>query len=287
MLSNTSSASAGSGRRRWRAGAALLLGVTLLGHPAAGRQAGDQAPATPRQQAVREIALAEAASRAALQLRRHSDFQAAIARDAEIEPSHQRGQRALATAKSVLARADQTQSPTSFGDAASLARRASHSFEDFEQRLRKVFARLEAERAPPPPPPPPPPPAPEPPTADGGETAAAAEPAPPPPPPPPRRSSRRPPAQLRQAADAYLAGDYQGAVGLLEDSFRGSRTRAHALLLRAAARYTLFLLGGETDFALRGQAADDVAACRRLVPDLAPPEDLFSPRFRDFFAATR
>lgn len=63
--------------------------------------------------------------------------------------------------------------------------------------------------------------------------------------------------------------------------------RGRAFLLRAAARYGLFLLEGEKDYVVRGQAADDVVACRETLPDLEPPEELFSPRFRDFFSATR
>ncbi len=94
--------------------------------------------------------------------------------------------------------------------------------------------------------------------------------------------------KLRQAADAYFAGDYEAAISRLsESSFRQGKSRAHALLLRAAARYTLFLLGGENDYALRGQAAEDVTACKAADPELGPDEALFSPRFRDFFAAAR
>ncbi len=121
------------------------------------------------------------------------------------------------------------------------------------------------------------------------EPSPASRIAPPPSPRPPSPPApRRAPRKLRQAADAYFAGDYAAAVTLLSDNtFTRSKSRAHALLLRAAARYALFLLAGETDYAQRGQAAADVAACKAAVPDLAPDEDLFSPRFRDFFAATR
>jgi len=58
-------------------------------------------------------------------------------------------------------------------------------------------------------------------------------------------------------------------------------------LLRAASRYALFLLGGESDYQLRGQAAEDILAARRLAPELEPTEGAFSPRFRDFFTSTR
>ncbi len=279
MLSSISSGWAGSNlRRRWCGRALWLCGRVLLA-TAAAAETGDSA-LTPRQKAMREIAIAEAASRAASQLRRHPDFRAAIARDAEIAPVLEQAQRVLNAARNGLARAEQTGSATAFSDSAALGRRATSTFEDYQQKLRQQFARIQAERAPPPPPPPLP-----------LETEPPAVAAPSPPPPvassPPSRSPRRPSAKLRQAANAYFAGDYETAITLLESRFTSRKSRAHALLLRAAARYALFLLGGETDYAQRGTAAEDVAACRRADPSLEPAEDLFSPRFRDFFAATR
>ena len=95
------------------------------------------------------------------------------------------------------------------------------------------------------------------------------------------------PRQLTQAADAYFAGDYEGAISILSAArFRSAGARAHLHLLRAASRYALFLLGGEKDYALRAEAIADVQACRGADPDLVPDEDMFSPRFRQFFAAT-
>ena len=113
--------------------------------------------------------------------------------------------------------------------------------------------------------------------------------APPPQPPPPAPPARRrPPSGLRKAADAFFAGDYDEVIRLVSaTNYSQRKSRSHALLLRSAARYALFLLGGETDYALRGQAIEDIVACRRTDPDLEPGEDFFSPRFRDFFAGTR
>ncbi len=323
---------------------AAAVFLALLSPVAGARQSGDDPPQTPHQKALREVGIAEATSREVSQLRRHPDYAEAVSRDSEVETVLDRAQRVLRTAKSGLARAEQTQSATGFSDSALLARRATRTFEQYEERLREIFAEIEAERAPPPPPPPPaepppaepepsapepvapsppPPPAPEPepnaqepppaeepeanvspPAAGAGAVTASPEPTVPPPaapsrqvaptaptappPPPRRRSPSPPPVKLIQAAGAYLAGDYEAAITTLtESSFRQRRSRAHALLLRAAARYALFLLGDETDYALRGLAADDVTACKNADPDLAPEEGLFSPRFRDFFAATR
>ena len=297
MQSNISSAPAGRAGRRdaGRPGpasaVAVLAVLALWGAAASARQAGDRDTAeTPRQAAQREVATAEAASRQAAQLRRHPDFREAVARDGEIEPMLERAERVLRAAKSGLTRAEQTRSATGFSDSGLLARRAAESFGQVEGRLRELFARLEAERRPPPPPPPPPPPSPPSPPPPPPPPSAA-EIVPPPaasPPPSSSRRPRRPPAKLRQAAGAYLSGDYEAVVtGLAEIQFRQRKTRAHALLLRAAARYAQFLLGGETDYALRGQAAEDVTACKAAAPDLEPAEELFSPRFRDFFAAAR
>ena len=116
---------------------------------------------------------------------------------------------------------------------------------------------------------------------------AISAPEPVPPPPPPSRSPT-PPTKLRRAVDAFFAGDYEETVRLLGTiPSSPAKTRAHALLLRSAARYTLFLLGGETDYALRGMATADVTACRKADRDLVPDEEVFSPRFRDFFAGTQ
>lgn len=94
----------------------------------------------------------------------------------------------------------------------------------------------------------------------------------------------RPPAELHAAATAYLKGDYETAVGLLDaiDSMDG-RTMAHALLLRSAARYALYFFGGEKDASLLKAAGEDAALCRRQDASVVPTERIFSPRFRAFF----
>jgi hypothetical protein len=96
-----------------------------------------------------------------------------------------------------------------------------------------------------------------------------------------------PSAELVAGAQAYFSGDYQRASDLLARlSPAPGRTGAQALLLRGAARYALFLVGGEQDESLRAAAQGDVKACHKLDPALEPHRDFFSPRFRDFFSAT-
>ena len=96
------------------------------------------------------------------------------------------------------------------------------------------------------------------------------------------------PNSLARGAELFFAGDYDGVLKNLDPSrYRGNKTRAHAHLLRAAAHYALFLLAGETDYGRRATAIQDITTCRQLAPTLEPPAEYFSPRFREFFAATR
>lgn len=94
-----------------------------------------------------------------------------------------------------------------------------------------------------------------------------------------------PPEALRAAARAYFNGDYRGVLGALSgQELEDEAVAAQALLFRAAARYALYLLGGEEEETLAEEAREEVAFCRRLAPDLAPDPAAFSPRFVAFFA---
>ena len=96
------------------------------------------------------------------------------------------------------------------------------------------------------------------------------------------------PAPLLTAARAFFAGQYAETSRLLDGTrFDGTRPKAHALLFRAAARYSLYVLGGQKDRRQVDAARDDVRACRRLDPALTPDTSAFSPRFAEFFKATR
>lgn len=125
-----------------------------------------------------------------------------------------------------------------------------------------------------------------------------------------RGTAEPPPEPLLAAAEAWLRGDPEAVVAALapeggrtegadgpgeggEDAGPGetvepmvledSRARAHGLLLRAAARFDLYHVGGGEDPALLEAARRDLRACHRADPDLVPVPRAFSPRFRAFF----
>jgi hypothetical protein len=108
-----------------------------------------------------------------------------------------------------------------------------------------------------------------------------------------RAAAAPPPDALLAAASAWLRGEPDGVLEALAGaegpddapSFGDPRAQAHALLLRAAAAYSLHEAGGDPDDRLLEAARRDAAACRRLDPDLAPLPSAFSPRFRAFFAS--
>ena len=93
---------------------------------------------------------------------------------------------------------------------------------------------------------------------------------------------------LADAAESFLASEYQQALEtLLGGSWKGDRQRYHALVLQAASRYSLYVLGGEQEQELYDQAVADIRAIAEI--DSRPSslaETFFSPRFREFFATT-
>lgn len=93
-----------------------------------------------------------------------------------------------------------------------------------------------------------------------------------------------PPSELRAAARALFRADYQEVVqSLAGATFSERRATVTAALLLAAARYYLYLEGGEKDLRLRQQAGANARTCRRMAPGLSPDPKLFSPRFVQFF----
>jgi hypothetical protein len=103
--------------------------------------------------------------------------------------------------------------------------------------------------------------------------------------PPPDRTI---PPSLLAAADAYFQGDYNRAARTLEGAnFQQPRAAAQARLLRGAARYGIFVTGGERDDRLRQKAIEDIRECLRLDPNIAVSSLAFSPRFVEFFKRSR
>jgi hypothetical protein len=128
------------------------------------------------------------------------------------------------------------------------------------------------------------------PTAPAMPTArpAIATPVPAPPSLPTPSQKVAPPPALLKAAQAYFDSNYEDAVSLASKA-GGSTARANAqsLLLRSAARFALWKIGGQKNADLRRQAAEDAAACHRLDPALQPDAAAFSPEFADFFKSSR
>jgi hypothetical protein len=97
-------------------------------------------------------------------------------------------------------------------------------------------------------------------------------------------ADRTVPPSLLAAAAAYFQGDYDRAAKTLEGAnFQQPRAAAQARLLRGAARYGIFVTGGEKDDQLRQKAIQDIRECLRLDPNIAVSSLAFSPRFVEFF----
>jgi hypothetical protein len=107
---------------------------------------------------------------------------------------------------------------------------------------------------------------------------------------PPTASPSRmpPPPELLAGARAFFGAQYPQAVALLAGADRlPGRAGAQGLMLRAAARHALYLIGGEKDAGLLASAQADARAARRLDPRTGPDPQAFSPRFVDLFQQSR
>jgi len=96
-------------------------------------------------------------------------------------------------------------------------------------------------------------------------------------------------AELTRALDAFLAGNYARTVELLEAlaTPADATSRAWQLALRAAARHSLYRLGGGRDAMLLAAAIADARDARRADPAFRPNPELFSPRFLELWSAQR
>ncbi|HEX6097816.1 MAG TPA: hypothetical protein VF432_15935 [Thermoanaerobaculia bacterium] len=87
-------------------------------------------------------------------------------------------------------------------------------------------------------------------------------------------------ARLTTGIRAYLEGQYEVAVRVLDGSpFPDPAAAAEAALFRAAARDALYRIGGEQDDALRAAVANDLRMYREAGPKRKPDPRIFPPRF--------
>lgn len=94
------------------------------------------------------------------------------------------------------------------------------------------------------------------------------------------------PELLRSLVASYLAARFDDVAGWDRlDDLPDSRARAQALLLRAAARWHLYVRGGEQDARLGAAIDSDLRQARRLDSALQPNTRAFSPRLIERYAA--
>ena len=99
-----------------------------------------------------------------------------------------------------------------------------------------------------------------------------------------REAAAPPPAALIEAATAFFDGRYEEVLEALEGLETASRRVAfQAHILRAAADFSLFHLGGSDSEDLMESARDEVMACLQIDANKRPPAGPFSPRFVEFF----
>ena len=90
--------------------------------------------------------------------------------------------------------------------------------------------------------------------------------------------------RLVDAVRAYIRGDYGRVISVLDGArFNDNLAQAQAALFRSAARFALYLVGGQNDKNLRNAAAVDLREYGRLARDV-PDARVFAPPFRRFYA---
>lgn len=94
--------------------------------------------------------------------------------------------------------------------------------------------------------------------------------------------------ELAGAANLYFGGQYTAAQTALNQlNYQQGRYAVQWRLFRAATAYSLYMVSGQRDEALQKEAAANVRECRRLAASFRPDAGAFSPRFVQFFDATR
>jgi len=102
---------------------------------------------------------------------------------------------------------------------------------------------------------------------------------------PPVAEKSGPPDSLVQAFDQFLAGRYADVARINADAYADAHARFHAYLVRAASKYTQARLSA--DETLLASARADAVAARALDARTVPDATLFSPAFREFYAAAK
>jgi hypothetical protein len=214
------------------------------------------------QRAEADLAKADEVSGVLAGLEADPALRRALQRDEGWTTSYRQARDWLAAARGKLAAGRGKNDLAELSEARDLAARASQQLEALRKdalRLRQALASPPASPRPSPPP-----------------TTLAVKPLPGPPP------------VLVFAAQAYFSGRYRETLDTL--SMLGTppgRTGVHTLVFRAAARYSLYVTGGEQDDRLRQEALADVQSCRQLDPAFTPDAKAFSPRFTKLFDETR
>jgi tetratricopeptide (TPR) repeat protein len=210
--------------------------------------------------------------------------------DAALGPDDDRARATLGRARAELDAGRKESNLQRLQEAASIAGTAQQQFDGVRQnaqtrrdQLQKQTVTLTPLR---PTTPAPPPPA-NTPTPTAPVTPPVKPPAPPETPPVAAKPFAPPPA-LSAAARLLFSGRYQEAAASLGKlRYDGGPAAAQSAILRAAAQYSLYLVGGERDAAILDQARAAVLECRKLAPALQPDPQAFSPRFVEFYARTR
>ncbi|MEP0773471.1 MAG: hypothetical protein HRF46_03790 [Acidobacteriota bacterium] len=97
-----------------------------------------------------------------------------------------------------------------------------------------------------------------------------------------------PPAALKEAVQAFFAGDYAATAALLDQApLTDPQSAKVAHLLRGAALFSLWVDSGERDPSLLERARAEVRACRAVDPTFDPDRVAFSPRFVELFASIK
>lgn len=216
----------------------------------------DPAVVQARQSAEAEISRAQQAADRVVLLSRDTGLAPLWSSDAALGGRQRQALEQLTNARARMDAATQKQDARALGEARELASRVTQQLESVHADGLARRQRLAQQQTPTPAK-----------TPDGPQVATAA------------------PAELMQAARAYFAGDYRRAADTLAQvDYPAGRAAAQARLFRAAARYALFVTGGQKDDDLRKAAIADVLACRRLDAGLQPDPQAFSPRFIGFFS---